>query len=149
MDYTYKQLGVGDTGAYKEMLRVFADAFKEPDTYVSKMPGDDYITSMLSKEHFVALVARSGSEVVGALAAYELQKFEQDRREMYIYDLSVAEAHRRKGVATTLVQELRRIAKERGVHVIYVQADREDEAAVRLYDSLGKREDVYHFDIEV
>jgi aminoglycoside 3-N-acetyltransferase I len=37
--------------------------------------------------------------VVGALAAYVLPKFERERAEVYIYDLAVAEAFRRMGVA--------------------------------------------------
>jgi aminoglycoside 3-N-acetyltransferase I len=37
---------------------------------------------------------------VGGLIAYELEKFERARSELYIYDLAVAEDHRRRGVAT-------------------------------------------------
>jgi len=33
--------------------------------------------------------------------------------------------------------------------VIFVQADRGDAAAIALYESLGTREDVHHFDITV
>jgi aminoglycoside 3-N-acetyltransferase I len=33
--------------------------------------------------------------------------------------------------------------------VIFVQADRADAAAIRLYASLGTREEPYHFDIDV
>ncbi len=147
--YRYKQLTPNDIEAFKCALKVFADAFGEPHTYLDKIPDDQYLTSILAKEHFIALVAFAGDEVVGAVAAYELQKFEQNRREIYIYDLAVAEAHRRKHVATNLINELRRIAQDRGAYVIFVQADRDDEAAIRLYESLGTREDVHHFDIEV
>jgi aminoglycoside 3-N-acetyltransferase I len=80
---------------------------------------------------------------------YELDKFEQDRREIYIYDLAVMERHRRRGVATGLIDELRRIASERNVYVIFVQADTEDDSAIALYESLGTKETAYHFDIEV
>jgi GNAT superfamily N-acetyltransferase len=82
--------------------------------------------------HFIVVVARSGGEVVGELAAYELQKFERDRREVYIYDLAVAKEHRRKGVATGLIAELKRVAAKRGVYVIYVQADKDDAPAIAL-----------------
>jgi aminoglycoside 3-N-acetyltransferase I len=33
--------------------------------------------------------------------------------------------------------------------VIYVQADRGDGPAIALYESLGTREDVHHFDLPV
>jgi aminoglycoside 3-N-acetyltransferase I len=94
-------------------------------------------------------VALVDGAVVGGLAAYVLEKFEQERSEIYIYDLAVAEHVRRRGIATALIGELRGIAKARGAWVIYVQADRGDEPAIRLYESLGMREDVLHFDISV
>src|SRR5262249_13180779 len=97
----------------------------------------------------MAVVAMNGNEVVGGLAAYELDKFEQDRREIYIYDLAVAESHRRKGVATGMIAELRRIASGRDVYFVFVQADLEDGPAIALYESLGTQKVVYHFDIEV
>jgi aminoglycoside 3-N-acetyltransferase I len=81
------------------------------------------------------------------LVAYELQKFERVRSEIYIYDLAVSLGHRRQGVASGLIGELKRIAKARGAYVIYVQADRGDEAAIALYESLGRREEVFHYDI--
>jgi aminoglycoside 3-N-acetyltransferase I len=95
------------------------------------------------------VVATHEDEVIGGLAAYQLDKFERDRREIYIYDLAVAEAHRRQGVATALIERLRDVARERQAYVIFVQADRQDEAAIKLYESLGTREDVHHFDIRV
>lgn len=79
--------------------------------------------------------------------AYELLKFEQERSEIYIYDLAVEAQHRRNGVATALINDLRMIAAARGAYVIYVQADPSDEPAVALYTKIGTREDVLHFDI--
>ncbi|HRN85404.1 MAG TPA: GNAT family N-acetyltransferase, partial [Hyphomicrobium sp.] len=83
------------------------------------------------------------------LAAYELRKFEQERSEFYIYDLAVAETHRRQGIATALIGRLTEIAAENGGYVVFVQADRGDDAAIALYSKLGTREDVLHFDIAV
>jgi aminoglycoside 3-N-acetyltransferase I len=131
------------------MLAVFGEAFGEPDTYGAHVPDDAYLRGLLGKPHFIALAALADAEVVGGLAAYVLEKFEQARSEVYIYDLAVLEAHRRKGVATGLIRTLQRIAKERGAYVIFVQADPPDEPAIRLYESLGVREDVLHFDIPV
>ena len=81
--------------------------------------------------------------------AYELEKFEQARRELYIYDLAVAVAHRRRGIATALIQRLQEIASDRDAWVIFIQADYGDEPAIALYSKLGTREDVLHFDIDV
>jgi aminoglycoside 3-N-acetyltransferase I len=86
--------------------------------------------------------------VVGGIAAYELKKFEQPRSEVYLYDLAVSARHRRQGIATALINELRKIAAARGAYVIFVQADLGDEPAIALYTKLGVPEDVIHFDIE-
>lgn len=59
----------------------------------------------------------------------------------------MAAAYQRRGVATALIGALRGIAAERGAWVIFVQADYGDEPAIALYEKLGAREDVMHFDI--
>jgi aminoglycoside 3-N-acetyltransferase I len=150
MTYTYKQLSDTDVPLLKELLKVFGEAFQEIETYQGAVPSDEYLRTLLGRRHFIVLVALDNAgRVVGGLAAYELEKFEQPRSEVYIYDLAVAEPHRRRGIATGLINQLKGIAKARGAYVIFVQADPGDDPAIRLYESLGIREDVHHFDIPV
>lgn len=132
-----------------DLLTLFGEAFDEPETYGRHRPDKTYLHELLAGETFLALVALQGGEVVGGLAAYELKKFEQRRSEIYIYDLAVATAHRRQGLATALIEALRELAAARGAWVIFVQADHVDAPAVALYTKLGVREDVLHFDIAV
>jgi len=146
---TVARLAPRDTARLRELNALFGEAFGEPDTYGAEPPGDAYLADLLAKPHVVALVAPADGPVVGGLVAYELDKFERARRELYIYDLAVAEAHRRRGVATALIAELRAIAAARGAWVVYVQADPGDDPAIALYGKLGTREDVLHFDIGV
>lgn len=133
----------------REMLSMFGQAFGELTTYTRAQPSSKYLERLLASGSFFALAAVKGCEVVGGLAAYELRKFEQERSEIYIYDLAVAAAHRRQGIATALISELKRLAGECGAYVIYVQADSQDAPAVALYTKVGVREDVLHFDIQV
>ena len=128
---------------------VFCAAFEDPAHYAASPPDDGYLQDLLAKPHVIALAATAGDAVVGGLVAYELDKFEQARREIYIYDLAVAGPHRRRGVATALIGRLTTIARDRGAWVAYVQADYGDEPAIALYEKLGVREDVMHFDIPV
>jgi aminoglycoside 3-N-acetyltransferase I len=130
-------------------LALFGEVCGEPDTYCARAPGDAWLRQVLSGENFIALAAVAGPMVLGGITAYQLLKPEQERSEIYIYDLAVAEAHRRRGVATALIAAVRRIAAARGAWVVYVQADRGDEPAIRLYSRPGTREDVLHFDIRV
>ena len=136
-----------DIPAFRELLGIFGKAFEEPETYEGAQPDDTYLTRLLAGDTFVALAARHEGRIIGGLAAYELQKFEQARSEIYIYDLAVDEAHRRQGVATALIGRLQEIAADRGAWVIFVQADHGDDPAIALYESLGEREEVLHFDI--
>lgn len=130
------------------LLVVFADAFEDHESYQSAVPSDEYSAKLLARKDFIPLVAIVDGKVVGGLAAYVLQKFEQERSEIYIYDLAVLEEYRRQYIATGLINKLRQIAREIGAYVIYVQADHGDDPAIELYESLGTREDVLHFDIE-
>lgn len=138
-----------DLGVMRDLNALFGAAFDDKQAYGASPPDDAWLIELLAKPHLVALVARSGHKVVGGLVAYELDKFEQARREIYIYDLAVAGDRRRQGIATALIKRLREIAAERGAWVVYVQADYGDDPAIALYEKLGVREDVMHFDIAV
>lgn len=144
-------LTAADLAGFRAMLALFAAAFEDPDHYASQPPGDDYIRRLLASDTFLALIAEVDGVVVGALAAYVLHKFEQQRSEIYIYDLAVAASHRRRGIATALIERLQQEAARRGAWVIYVQADtgEDDAPAIALYEKLGVREEVLHFDIPV
>ena len=128
---------------------VFASAFEDPATYLRQPPSQAYLERLLVKDQFIAVVARDDQSVVGGLVAHVLQKFEQERAEIYIYDLAVLATHRRQGIATALIRHLQCLAADRGAWVTYVQADRDDAPAIALYTKLGIREDVLHFDIPV
>jgi aminoglycoside 3-N-acetyltransferase I len=143
------RLAPDDLSLMDGLLGMFGEAFEEPDTYGAQRPSPAYLRRLLGSETFFALAAVKDDAVVGGLAAYELLKFEQERSEIYIYDLAVAADHRREGIATALIEELRGIAGDRGAYVIFVQADHGDDPAIALYAGLGTREDVLHFDIAV
>jgi aminoglycoside 3-N-acetyltransferase I len=147
--HTIAILAADDAGLLEGMLDLFGTVFADTKTYCGNRPDPGYLRRLLGGETFVAIAARQGEEVIGGLAAYFLPKFEQPRSEVYIYDLAVAQAHRRRGVATALIAALQRIAAARGAWVIFVQADHGDDPAIALYTQLGTREDVLHFDIPV
>lgn len=147
--YTYDHLTGTDVPLLKAMLHLFGEVFEDPQSYHAAVPSDDYLQRLLMKETFIAIAARRDDEIVGGLAAYVLDKFEQDRREIYIYDLAVREAHRRQGIATGLIRTLQKVAVEIDAYVIFVQADLVDGPAIALYQSLGTQETAHHFDIAV
>ena len=131
----------------RDMLGMFGKAFRDRATYEGKQPDDNYLRDLLASRTFIAVAAFEAEKLVGGLAAYVLPKFEQARSELYIYDLAVSDGYRRHGVATAMIQELQNIAAERGIWVMFVQADYGDDPAIALYTKLGVREEVLHFDI--
>src|SRR5690606_13409676 len=128
--------------AMRALNGLFGAVYGEPETYGGAPPDDAWLGGLLAKDHVIALTAEVDGALAGGLVAYELDKFEQARREIYIYDLAVDEARRRRGVATALIGQVQAIAAARGAWVVYVQADYQDAPAVALYDKLGAREEV-------
>mgnify|MGYP002784964821 CR=1 FL=1 len=145
-----RRLGEGDIAGFRAMNALFCDVFEEPAQYAVHPPDDAYAAHWLGESRNIAILAERDGKAVGALAGYELPKFEQVRSELYIYDLAVHAEHRRQGIATAMIGEMRRIARAIGAWTIFVQADvlPEDEPARALYRKLASDEIMaYHFDI--
>lgn len=151
MSFTTKRLEASDLAAMKALLRLFAEVFGDLGTYQTAVPRDEYLLSLLRDQTFFAVATfDENGAAIGGLAAYELRKFEQERSEVYIYDLAVDAAHRRKGIATALIRTLGRAARERGAYIMFVQADigEEDIPANALYRKLSTEMIVAnHYDI--
>jgi aminoglycoside 3-N-acetyltransferase I len=100
MTIRVRLLTASDVSLLKAMLTMFGHAFGAPASYGAARPGRSYLARLLGRDTFIALAAFDGEAVVGGIAADVLDKFEQERSEIYIYDLAVAETHRRQGAAT-------------------------------------------------
>jgi aminoglycoside 3-N-acetyltransferase I len=145
-NFSVRRIGAGEAIVMEEANRLFADVFGE-EGYHGPAPSRDHLLKLLADNKFIALAAWIKDEMVGALAAYELVKYEAERSEIYIYDLAVDNRFRRRGIATALIEEVKRIARKQDAWVIFVQADSPDKPAVALYRKLGNEERVLHFDI--
>ena len=60
--------------------------------------------------------------------------------EMLLYELSVAERARRRGIGTQLVEALRRLAVERGCYGMWVLTEDDNAAALATYRGTGARD---------
>lgn len=146
--FTVRRLGAGEVQAMRKVNRLFGQVFEDPAAFDTTPPNDEYLARLLGRDGFAVLAAFDNEKAVGALCAYRLDKYEQQRSEYYIYDLAVIEEARRRGVATALIAELGRVAADEGAYVMFVQADLGDDPAIALYSKLGRREEVLHFDID-
>lgn len=112
-------VGEGGSGLLRELLDCFVgDSFGDRETYCSVQPDDNHLDAQLSSECFFALVAMHAGRVVGGLAGHALRKLEQPRSELYIYDLAVTESHRRRGIATALLERVEALARDRGARPV-------------------------------
>lgn len=151
MTYKYKQLSISDLALLRDLINLFGEVFENSETYQGSIPHEKYLQDFLSSSNHIILTAQEeAGNVVGGLVAYELEKFEQERKEIYVYDLAVSKQNQRKGVASSLFAQLKLIAKEKGAYVIFVHADKSDTSAVSFYRSLADEEiETYNFDVKV
>jgi aminoglycoside 3-N-acetyltransferase I len=150
MDITINHLTAHDAPKLQQLNKLFGAVFDDADSYHTHPPRAEYLADFLANSHNIVLVAEHDSQIVGGLVAYCLPKFEQERKEVYLYDLAVAADHQRQGIGKLLVDELHAIAKSLGAYVVFVQAD-EDDDAVAFYESLQPAENLRtrSFDFEV
>ncbi|MFC4735262.1 GNAT family N-acetyltransferase [Bacillus daqingensis] len=133
----------------RALNRLYAEAFDEHDMYLAKPPSEAYLLRQLRKEDTLVCAACIEEKVVAGLTAYVMHKLERETCEVYIYDLAVDAAYRRRKIATKLLQYVVEEAKQLGASAVFIQADEGDAPAVALYDKLGEREVAYHYDIFV
>src|SRR5690606_37871602 len=107
--FRIRRLAGDDIATLRAMMAMMGEAFEDRATYTAAQPDDAYLRTLLDGRQFIAIAAIADGAVVGGLAAYELPKFEQARSELYIYDLAVDTSHRRRGIATALIAELREV----------------------------------------
>lgn len=100
--FSVYKLTPSDVLLMRSLNALFGEAFGDAETYGAEPPSDSYLQGLFARDHVIVLVALVGGEVAGGLVAYELDKFERARREVYIYDLAVDVQHRRCGIATAL-----------------------------------------------
>ena len=104
-------------------------------------------TALLADDSTIFLVAFEASEPIGFVLAYELQRRHGDAAMLLVYEVDVHEAYRHRGVATGLLAELARIARERGIADGFVLTDFDNDAANALYAAAGGvRRDVAEWD---
>jgi ribosomal protein S18 acetylase RimI-like enzyme len=85
------------------------------------------------------LVAYDGDAPLGFVSGVELTHPDKGT-EMFLYELGVDQAARRRGVGRTLVQALAALAREQGCYDMWVLADADNAAARATYARAGGRE---------
>lgn len=126
-----KRLAPSDHLFAVEVIR----ALKSPDGY--PIPSEDHLRDFLSRPANILIAAGDGGIPVGYVVAYLLDRVDGSRGMVLFYEISVAESHRRRGVGTKMIAELKSICRAHGVAKMWVQTNRSNTAATRLYSLTG------------
>lgn len=150
MEIPVYQLYEKDIPQFRQLIDVFGKVFDDPESYHAQQPTDSYLQAFLAANSHIVIVAEYEGRVIGGLVAYVLTKFEQARREIYLYDLAVVHDMQRRGIGRRLMDTLRHIGKAMDAYVVFVQADEGDDA-ISFYRALGPATEtaVRNFDFDV
>jgi aminoglycoside 3-N-acetyltransferase I len=93
--------------------------------------------ALLEDERCIYIAAFHGGEAVGFVLAYELLRRHGDPSVLFVYEIGVDEAHRRRGIGTALMEELARVAAARSIRTGFVLTEESNAPAMAFYASLG------------
>jgi ribosomal-protein-alanine N-acetyltransferase len=107
----------------------------EKECFTSEAFTREQIGYLLMAPMGVSLVAEIGHKIVGFIIG--LIQVYGDARIGYTYTLDVLTKHRRRGVASRLLEDLERIFIERGIQTCYLEVRTDNLAAQELYRKHG------------
>ncbi len=95
----------------------------------------EQLARLLENPRGIGLIAEIDGEIAGFIMGL-IQNREAGKRG-HVYTLDVTGKHRRKGVALRLLKELEQRFQEKGIEFCYLEAQRENLAALELYRKQG------------
>lgn len=134
MDYTIKKLLPTDVDLAKALIETWH--IDDGATQVI-YPREKYLSKMLSKKTFHTYVALVNDKVVGGLTAYEMDMFDTEETEMFLFEIGVSKAARQQGIATALIEALKKTCLEKHITIIFVATSIDNEIAKKLYANTG------------
>jgi ribosomal protein S18 acetylase RimI-like enzyme len=93
--------------------------------------------ALLTDSRALMLVAFDGERPVGFVLAHELPRRHGAPAKLFLYEVDVAESHRRRGIATALLSRLAELARERGIPAGFVLTEPDNGPANALYRGVG------------
>jgi ribosomal protein S18 acetylase RimI-like enzyme len=124
-----RALGPGDDGLVAAAQHLFDG------------PSDPAATArfLAASDHHLLVAYDADDRPVGFVSGVEMTHPDKGT-EMFLYELSVAELARRRGVGGALVEALATRARERGCYGMFVLTDDDNVAALATYHRAGGRE---------
>ncbi len=107
-----------------------------------KQPADaklthDFIADRVANKESIIFVAYEGEEAMGFVQLYPSFCSVAATKILILYDLYVAEAHRRKGIGEVLMNRATQLAKETGATRLDLLTAKDNIPGQALYEKLG------------
>jgi ribosomal protein S18 acetylase RimI-like enzyme len=96
-----------------------------------------HLRQALSNPTYYFIVCLIDSTPAGYLSAFRFPKVDEDSFQVYLFEIEVGEQHRRKGVASGMLEELKRQCQTDRVSLIWIGTDLANEAAQRTFEKAG------------
>jgi len=103
-------------------------------------PDADATARFLAAPGHHLLIAYDGDLPIGFVSGVETTHPDKGT-EMFLYELGVADSHRRRGVGRALVERLATIARSAGCYGMWVATDDSNPAALATYERAGATRD--------
>ena len=127
------RLSAGD----EQTVRYLHRTLKTTPTPASEPPSPDSVNEILLREDIYLLIAGTLEEPIGFLLAYRIPRIDRDCKMICLYELEVNQQHRRKGVGTSLVREMKTICRESDIMKMWVTTEADNRAAAALFTAAG------------
>jgi ribosomal protein S18 acetylase RimI-like enzyme len=118
-------------------IRLLAPGDEDVVRGLATYDGPGHPEGLLADPRTLMLVAFDAERPVGFVLAHELPRRHGDRSGLFVYEVDVAETHRRRGIAAALLARLAALARERGIRSGFVLTDQDNGPANALYESAG------------
>lgn len=83
------------------------------------------------------LLAFEDEKPIGFLTAHRLQRFDNRKAEVLLYEIGVHQDYRRRGIGKSLINEVKKWAKEVDAAEFWVLTEKTNPIAMSLYESAG------------
>lgn len=135
---TVKKLNRNEITLAKKLAQLFGFSEGSKNQIFSS---NDYVRQMLEREDFHVIVALEKDHLIGGLTAYEMKMFKRETTEMFLYEIEVAESHRKRGVGSALIEFLKQICLQKGIVEMFVGTEKDNLPARKLYSTTGGKAD--------
>jgi aminoglycoside 3-N-acetyltransferase I len=127
MAATVTRLGANDVAT----LRSISRRFKRRDV------DDDTAASLLARDDVVVLATIEGGAPIGFALAYLLPRLDRAEGMLFVYELDVAEEHRRQGHGRAMLDMLKAFSAEWGLMKMFISTGEDNEVAQTLFATAG------------